>query len=76
MGSYSGVLFSAEVDDRDGTTYVVNFILTMPDVTRGVRRIRKLVEEGEYALEIGIGVVPIPDLYEFTDLSNRSHMVH
>lgn len=72
VGSRSGILFRAQITESSGD-YFVNFLLSEDDLARGADIIREARESAESRpWKRSRRRVPIPELYEFRNLSKRS----
>lgn len=69
VGSRGGILFRSQVD-ADAGSYRVNFLLSAADLKRGEEILRRYEEGATDRWTKGRGRVPVPELYDFSDLSS------
>lgn len=70
VGSRSGILFRSQVDAETGS-YRVNFLLGRSDLERGEEILRRIAAgEERSGWMSGKGRLPVPELYDFSDLSS------
>jgi hypothetical protein len=72
VGGRSGILFRCAIETgARGGEFRVNFLLNRSDLERG-REILERYEAGESdSWERGTAAIPLPQLYDFSDLNNR-----
>lgn len=68
IGAVTGVLFRSEIYIR-GKKARVNFLLNAQDLERGSKRLRKKFDENGFGHDyIGLGELPVAELFDTSDL--------